>query len=328
MSVTQNFRTEVNFSSKSNNNNNNHSDQFLLIGSCFATEMSFYFKKYCFGFLNPYGTIYNPISLAMNLEMLINKESFTKRNIVNNNGVFLSWNHSGKYYSNKSELLLKKINNEQENTFKMLKNNSKLFVTFGTSKLYELKENNQVVANCHKYTNTNFSTRRATINEVVDSWRPILKKINNKVIFTVSPVRHIREGLVENNLNKSVLLLAIDQLCKEFPERVSYFPSYEILIDELRDYRFYSNDWVHPSDEAKEFIWNKLSKVMFSEPTKKLNLDILKIRSSLAHRPKFGINTEYLSFLNKTLQKINEIKSSTPNYSWKDEINNIKEKIN
>jgi len=326
MSVTQNFRTEVSFSSKSKNNN--HSDQFLFIGSCFASEMSLYFKKYCFGFLNPYGTIYNPISLAINLEMLINKESFTKRNLVDNNGVFLSWNHSSKYYSNRSELLLKKINKEQENTYEILKNNSKLFVTFGTSKLYMIKESNQVVANCHKYLSTNFYTKRATINEVVDSWRPILKKIDNKVIFTASPVRHIREGLVENNLNKSVLLLAIDQLCKEFPEKASYFPSYEILIDELRDYRFYRNDWVHPSEEAKEFIWNKLSYIMFSEQTKKLNLEIHKIRSSLAHRPKFGINTEYLSFLNKTLQKINEIKSSTPNYSWEDEINNIKEKIN
>ena len=107
MSVTQNFRTEVNFSSKSNNNN--HSDQFLLIGSCFATEMSFYFKKYCFGFLNPYGTIYNPISLAMNLEMLINNESFTKRNLVDNNGVFFFCFYSGKFYNNCFFLLLLKF---------------------------------------------------------------------------------------------------------------------------------------------------------------------------------------------------------------------------
>ena len=325
MSLKQNFRTEVNYSLKSKKNN--HSDQYLLIGSCFASEMSLYFKKYCFGFLNPYGTIYNPISLANNFKMLINNESFTKKNLVKNNGVFQSWNHSSKYYSNSSELLLKKINNEQEDTLKILKSNSNLFVTFGTSKLYILKETNQVVANCHRNINTIFSIKRATVNEVVNSWRSILKKIDNPLIFTVSPVRHIRDGLVENNLNKSVLLLAIDQLCKEFPEKASYFPSYEILIDELRDYRFYSKDWIHPSEEAKEFIWNKLSNIMFSEPTKKLNFEISKIRLSLAHRPKFGINTEYLNFLNKTLQKVKEIKSSTPNYSWKDEEYNINEII-
>ena len=125
-----------------------------------------------------------------------------------------------------------------------------------------------------------------------------------------------------------MLLLAIDQLCKEFPEKVSYFPSYEILIDELRDYRFYSKDWVHPSQEAKEFIWNKLSNIIFSEKTKKLNIEIYKIRTSLAHKPKFGINTEYLSFLNKILQKIKKIKSNTPNYLWKDEENTINEIIN
>mgnify|MGYP003682502959 FL=1 len=213
MSLKQNFRTEVNLTSKSKNNN--HLDQFLLIGSCFATEMSLFFKKYCFGYLNPYGTIYNPISLADNFEKLISKESFNERNLVKNNGVFLSWNHSGKYYSNRSDLLLKKINKEQDDVFKMLKSNSNLFITFGTSKLYIHKENNQVVANCHKYMNTIFNTRRATVNEVVDPWRSIIKKIDNPVIFTVSPVRHVREGLVENNLNKSVLLLAIDQLCKE-----------------------------------------------------------------------------------------------------------------
>ena len=326
MSLIQNFRAEVNLTSKSKNNN--HSHEFLFFGSCFASEMSLFFKKHCFGYLNPYGTIYNPISIAKNLEMLISKDSFNKRNLVKNNGVFFSWNHSGKYYSNSSKLLLKKINKEQEDTFKMLKSNSNLFITFGTSKLYIHKETNQVVANCHKHMNNIFSTTRATIDQVVESWRSILKKIDNPVVFTVSPVRHVRDGLVENNLNKSVLLLAINQLCKEYPEKVSYFPSYEILIDELRDYRFYSNDWIHPSEEAKEFIWNKLSNIMFSEKTKKLNLEINKIRSSLSHQPKFGINNEYLSFLNKTLQKIKKIKSSTPNYSWKDEENTINEIIN
>ena len=326
MSLIQNFRTEVKLDSKSKNNN--HSDQFLLIGSCFATEMSLFFKKYCFDYLNPYGTIYNPISLANNFEKLISKDSYNERNLVDNNGVFLSWNHSGKYYSNSSDLLLKKLNREQEDSFKMLKSNSNLFITFGTSKLYIHKESNKVVANCHKQMNTIFSTRRATIDEVVNSWRPILKRIDNTVIFTVSPVRHVRDGLVENNLNKSVLLLAIDQLCKEFPEKVSYFPSYEILIDELRDYRFYSNDWIHPSEEAKEFIWNKLSDILFSEKSKKLNLEIYKIRSSLSHQPKFGINNEYISFLNKTLKKIKEIKTNTPNYSWKNEENTINQIIN
>ena len=326
MSLSQNFRTEVNLQSKSKNQN--HSDKFLLIGSCFATEMSLFFKKYCFGYQNPYGTIYNPISLANNFEKLISKDLFNERNLVNNSGVFLSWNHSGKYYSNRSDLLLKNINKEQKEVFKMLKSNSIIFITFGTSKLYIHKESNQVVANCHKQINTIFSSRRATVDEVVESWRSILKKIDNTVIFTVSPVRHIRDGLVENNLNKSVLLLAIDQLCKEFPEKVSYFPSYEILIDELRDYRFYSNDWIHPSEEAKEFIWNKLSDILFSDKTKKLNIEIHKIRTSLAHQPKFGINNEYLSFLKKTLQKIKETKRNTPYYSWKDEENAINEIIN
>ena len=104
MSLIQNFRTEVNLTSISKNNN--HSDKFLFIGSCFASEISLFFKKYCFGYLNPYGTIYNPISIAKNLEMLISKDSFNKRNLVKNNGVFLSWNHSGKYYSKSSKLLL------------------------------------------------------------------------------------------------------------------------------------------------------------------------------------------------------------------------------
>ena len=321
MSYSPNFRTEVDF--KDSLKCFDHSNSFILIGSCFSLEMSKLFKQNCFNVLNPYGTIYNPISVAFNIKKLLNNQPFTQKDIIKNDDVYLSWNHSGKYYNNDSQLLLKKINQEQNDIFNLIQKKATLIITFGTSYLYELEESNKVVANCHKQSKELFLKRRCSIIEIVNSWREVLKNTKNKVILTVSPVRHLKEGLVKNNLSKSVLLLAIDQLCKEFSDRVSYFPSYELLMDELRDYRFYGKDWIHPSAEAVDFIWKKFTKQHLNKNALDLLLDISKIRSALAHRPKFGVNKEYLIFLERILHKINEIKARTPKYDWKEEISEL-----
>lgn len=326
MSYSPNFRTEVDF--KDSSKYLNHSDSFILIGSCFSLEMSKLLKQNCFNVLNPYGTIYNPISIASNIKKLLNNQPFTQKDIIKNDDVFLSWNHSGKYYNKDSQLLLKKINKEQNDIFNLIQKKATLIITFGTSYLYELEESNKVVANCHKQSKELFLKRRCSIIEIVNDWREVLKNTKNKFILTVSPVRHLKEGLVENNLSKSVLLLAIDELCKEFSDRVSYFPSYELLIDELRDYRFYGKDWIHPSAEAVDFIWKKFTKQHLNKNALDLLVDISKIRTALAHRPKFGINKEYLIFLEKTLYKINKLKPLTPKYDWKEEILEINFLIN
>ena len=298
------FRTEVDTSLSINNLS--HSDNFVLIGSCFSNQMSKYFNKNCFNVLNPFGTIYNPISLQQNIYSAITNRIFDETNLIQSDEVFLSWNHSGRYFNKHEKLLLKTINSEQEKIHELISSNATIIVTFGTANVYELISSNKIVANCHKKSSSSFK-----------------KRTNNRIIFTVSPVRHIRDGLKENNLSKSTLLLAVNELCKEFGNQTHYFPSYELLIDELRDYRFYANDWVHPSEEATDFIWEKLSNEIFSNETKSLIIKIGKIRRDLAHKPKYGNSKEHTIFLKNILEKINRIKNFTINYDWNQEINQI-----
>lgn len=319
------FRTEVDTSLSINNLS--HSDRFILIGSCFSNQMSKYFNRSCFNVLNPFGTIYNPISLQQNIFSAINNRIFDETNLIQSDEVFLSWNHSGRYFNKHEKLLLKTINNEQEKIHELISSNATIIVTFGTANVYELISSNKIVANCHKKSSSSFKKRILSVSEIVSSWTEVLKSINNRIIFTVSPVRHIRDGLKENNLSKSTLLLAVNELCKEFGNQTHYFPSYELLIDELRDYRFYANDWVHPSEEATDFIWEKLSNEIFSTETKSLINKIGKIRRDLAHKPKYGISKEHTIFLKNVLEKINRIKNFTINYDWNPEINQIKSMI-
>lgn len=325
MNLKNIFRTEVDtFISI---NKLSHTDSFILLGSCFSNQMSKYFNNNCFSLLNPFGTIYNPISLQQNFYNAINKKIFKKSDLLKNGEIFLSWNHSGTYYNKYENLLLKEINDEQQKIYQLIKKNATIIVTFGTSYIYELISNKKIVANCHKKSSTIFNKRRLSVIEIVNSWREILKSIDNQVIFTVSPVRHIREGLIESNLSKSILLLAVNELCNEFDDQTHYFPSYELLMDELRDYRFYDPDWIHPSKEATDFIWEKLSSQLFSNDTLLLIEEINKVRKNLAHQPKFGKNEEYLNFLNKTLNMILKIKGNTNNYDWSKEISYLKSNL-
>ena len=315
------FRTEVDTSLSIKNLT--HFDSFILIGSCFSNQMSNYFNTNCFNVLKPFGNIYNPISLQQNIQNAINNKIFDTTSLVQDDNVFLSWNHSGRYFNKYEKLLLNTINKEQEKIRQLINSNATIIVTFGTSNVYEMICNNKIVANCHKKPASLFNKRRLSVSDIVESWSKVLKLINNQVIFTVSPVRHIKDGLKESNLSKSILLLAVNELCKEFRNQTHYFPSYELLIDELRDYRFYANDWVHPSKEATDFIWEKLSNELFSHETKSIIIKIGKIRRDLAHNPKFGFSKENTIFLKNILEKINEIKNFTINYNWNQEIDQI-----
>jgi len=319
------FRTEVDTSIEINNRK--HTDKFILMGSCFSDEMFKYFSKFCFDILKPYGTIFNPITLSKNLEKAILNINFQEEDLLKTDELYLSWNHSGKYYNRYEKLLLKILNEEQQKINKFIENKADLIVTFGTATIYELTNNNTIVANWHKESQSLFVKRRLDVAEIVESWRSILNKIDNNIIFTVSPVRHVRDGLINNNLNKSILLIAINQLKQEF-SNAHYFPSYELLMDELRDYRFYASDWIHPSLEATGFIWNKLSHQLFTADTLKIMEEINKIRNELNHQSKFGMTKQHMLFLEKTLKKISKIQAHTGQYDWSQEISNLKSQLN
>ncbi len=304
-----------------------HDSPLILLGSCFSSEIGKQLRFSGFNVYQPFGTIFNPITLGDNLIRIKNKSFFSENDLTTNKEVFYSWNHSSKVYNNKdAKSLLKFINNEVELIHNSIVNNPVFILTFGTSIVYEY--NNNIVGNCHKQPSNFFTKKRLTVNDIVTHWKKIITSFNkHSFVFTVSPVRHYKDGIVENNRSKAVLILAIDELVKLFPDQVNYFPSYEIIIDELRDYRFYNSDMIHPSNESVEYIWSKFQESYMSHYTMDIISKCEKIRQSLNHKPFSSNKQEHNIFLNKLKDKISLICNETPLYDWSNEIGVINKKL-
>ena len=243
-----------------------YEDKILLLGSCFSDEIGAQMmQRHLSVTCNPFGTLYNPLSIAQAMQMKELPE------LVQHDGLWHSMAHHGSFSrADKSEAELA-IRQSIETMQQAIQEATVVIVTFGTAWIYELKDEGLqvtgcgVIGNCHKLPESCFKRRRLTIEEIVAAWQPILQQYPDKHwLFTVSPIRHIKDGLHENQLSKATLLLAIEELRTQHPE-VSYFPSYEILLDELRDYRFFADDLVHPSSLAVNYIWERFV-ATFSSP--------------------------------------------------------------
>lgn len=304
-----------------------HNSTLILIGSCFSNEIGKRLKYTGFSTFQPFGTIFNPITIADNLLRILNKKYFTDEDLVKVNNVFFSWSHSSKNYHNiNSAELMFDLNNEIDTLNYSFTKNTILLLTFGTSIVYEL--NNQVVGNCHKQPQNYFKKRRLSVEEVVLRWKDVINKCKNQTfIFTVSPVRHYKDGTIENSRSKAVLILAIDKLLKLYPNQVFYFPSYEIVMDELRDYRFYNSDMIHPNNDSVDYIWEKFQETYFNTKTIDIVNSCEKIRKSLNHKPFFNDGVEYQSFAKKLKNKIDLISIETPLYDWSKELNELDKEL-
>ena len=311
-----NFRTEVSIQKSSLELN--HNRPILSYGSCFAFEIFKKLRNYGFHIQHPGGVIYNPISILDIILRGLNNISYVSKDLVINRNTHFSWFHNGKdYHDVSSEKLIHQLNDENTIVKELFKNKPLILITFGTAIVHELQSTSQIVANCHKQNSTLFRKRKLTVEEITTPWKNLIQQVDAEFIFTVSPVRHLKDGLVENNLSKSALLLAVEKIISAFPDKSTYFPSYEILLDELRDYRFYDSDWIHPSQEAVDYIWEKFSRSFIADYNQKLILEIEKIRKDLNHKILFEIDKE---FYKKLLKKIQLIKPKTPHYTWEHEI--------
>lgn len=261
-----------------------HGDGVVLLGSCFSDSMSEYFENSGVKVLsNPFGTLFHPIPLESIIDQSINDK--TEVNSLERDGLFLSWNASSKLYGESEEELVQKVIDERKNLKKQLLEAKLLVITFGSAWGYS-HEKYGTVANCHKMPSSLFSKELSSTEELLDVWNPILKKLKElnpglSVVFTVSPVRHKKDGLVNNNRSKSRLIDLTHELSSTSG---SYFPSYEIVIDELRDYRFFKSDLVHPSDDATNYVWEKFKEANFSDEAKDLIKKIENVNSTLSHR--------------------------------------------
>ncbi|MCE3295306.1 MAG: hypothetical protein K0R65_1020 [Crocinitomicaceae bacterium] len=293
-----------------------HGQSLVLLGSCFSDDMSARFLQAGFKVLaNPFGTIFHPLPLARILEnALLNTEDFQ---VFEDKDTWFSWNASTLFSGSSESEIQARFRNIQLNLRDSIQKASYLFITFGTAWGYELKDEKLLVANCHKQASGRFSKQLSELQTMVAVWEKVIALLwefnpDLKPVFTVSPVRHIRDGVVENTRSKARLFELISRL----ENAGAYFPSYEIVTDELRDYRFYKEDLVHPNDQATSYIWEKLQEGFCSPETRMLTAEIEKLRLLQQHRPLTSNEAGLRDFEASREAKIRTFLEKHPEVSW------------
>jgi hypothetical protein len=298
----------------------------LFIGSCFASSIG---QKMESGrlpvMINPAGAVYNPVSVCNTLDIINTGKQFTIDDLYNNNGTYLSFYHYTDFSSEDPSLVLNKINSRSTEALAFLNSCSFLFITFGTARVYRLKSSGEIVSNCHKLQASLFETQLLTINQIVELWGKQLDRLHTlfpslKIVFTVSPIRHWKDGAHGNQVSKSVLFLAIEELLKHSASP-DYFPSYELVMDDLRDYRFYNDDMLHPSDLAINYIWEAFSGTYFDNVTLNTYKEVLKITKAASHRIINDSGRRKNEFAEIMLKKISEIERSVSSIKLSSERN-------
>lgn len=291
-----------------------HGDTIGLIGSCFSDEIAKKLKNA--GHLvqsNPWGTLFHPTAMAYQLLDCFNSD--LDQRIFERNGLYYSWNTSTLIHGTTKESVQQQLLALKQAFHSFIKNSKILIVTFGSAWGYELKEDQQLVANCHKMPAQLFDKFLSSPYELVQDWVLVLEKLQElnpsiNVIFTVSPMRHIKDGIVENNLSKARLIEAVHQLSYE--PNCAYFPSYELVIDVLRDYRFFKEDRVHPSAEAINFVWNHFEETFFDDTTIALNRSVEKVNQMKLHKATQNIEQHLALIKNKEA----ELSQTNANIVW------------
>ena len=285
-----------------------YSKSMMLMGSCFTENIGQKLLDLKFKVdINPFGILYNPESIATSLKILLAKRTFSENDLFSDHGLWNSYYHHSRFSDIDRDVSLRKINDRITSSNEFLKSANFLVLTYGTAWVYELKNTGQIVSNCHKVPASEFKRFRLGVNEITDVYRELLEQIwqlnpDLKVIFTVSPIRHWKDGATENQLSKATLLLAVDQLIRGFGNQAcAYFPSYEIVMDELRDYRFYAEDMLHLSPVATDYIFERFSKVMITKESMNISKSVLKVRKAFEHRPVNSKSMEYKKFLHSNL---------------------------
>lgn len=318
-----NFRTQVELPKK--DAEIKHSDRIMLFGSCFAENIGNLMSGNKFQCdINPFGILYNPLSVAEALSQIAAGKAYVDADLFYSDGCWHSFMHHSSFSDVSREACLSRINARLEQAVEELPHLDWLMITWGTAWLYVLKETGTVVGNCHKQPDKLFLRRLLSVDEIVNTYVLLLDKIrkvnpNLKVLFTVSPIRHIKDGLHGNQISKSTLLLAVHALLQQCQD-CYYFPSYEVMMDELRDYRFYADDMLHPSSVAVSYLWECFSECYFSKETKRIMDEWEEIRKALNHKPFDAHSESYRNFLTQIVLKINRLKEKFSYFDLQNEL--------
>ncbi len=300
-----------------NRNPIDYDSELLLLGSCFVENIGAKLDYFKFKTVqNPFGVIFHPKAIEQLVLRAINKEEYTEDDIFFYNERWHCFEAHSELSSNSKEELLTKLNSSLEGIHHSLYTASHLIFTLGTAWVYRHIASDRFVANCHKVPQKKFLKELFTVEESVASLEAIIVLIkginpNAKLVFTVSPVRHIKDGFVENQQSKAHLITAIHQVVAE-QQNISYFPAYEIMMDELRDYRFYAEDMIHPNTTAINYIWERFSEVWIAQESKKTIKEVAAIQNGLAHRPFNEKSAAHQQFLEGLKDKIKKIRTEYP----------------
>lgn len=303
----------------------------LLIGSCFTEHMARYLGQHRFSVLeNPHGILFNPASIAHAMNDYITNKQYGHEDLFFHEGLWQSWHHHGRFAALQPEAALDAINNSIGQAHHFLQKANWLMVTLGSAYVYKLKpespykplSSNRVVANCHKVSAACFEHSLMGLPACVDTLQALVagaRAFNPslKIIFTISPVRHYREGLVENNRSKATLHLAVAQITEQFSD-VFYFPAYELIIDDLRDYRFFAEDMVHPNYLATQYVWEKFCEACIHPKSAGYLESIAKITRAMQHRARQPNSPQHAQFLQSMLQQTLLLQQALPMLNWDD----------
>ena len=310
-----NFTTKIPISKS--NSPIDYSSQIVALGSCFAENMGEKFDFYKFqNTTNPFGIIFNPVSIEKILERAIHLNYFTESDLFFHNELWHFYEvHSDLSQPNK-ETMLSNLNRLLTEMNSKLAAATHLFITYGTSWVYQLKASNAVVANCHKVAQDQFEKviiSGTEIENAIQNSIDLIQKLNPncQVVFTVSPVRHIKDGFVENQRSKANLISAMHTSISQNPTS-SYFPSYEIVMDELRDYRFYAQDLLHPNAVAIDYIWERFCESNITDAAQQVMQEVESIQKGMAHRPFHPDSISHSKFLQKLKEKSAQLEAQFP----------------
>ncbi len=309
-----------------------HSDKVLLLGSCFSDNIGVKMQgAFISALVNPMGTLYNPMSIARGVERLIGNQPVAGRDLFMQGGVWNSYDFHSRYSLPDKQATIDRMNQRIEQGHNALKEAQLLTVTLGSAIVYRLKATGEVVANCHKVPQHEFERRMATVGEMVQELDAMLIRLHEfnpalRIILTVSPIRHIADGLDTNSLSKSLLRVVIQEVISRHNDYCDYFPAFEIMLDDLRDYRFYASDMVHPSDVAVEYIWQAFQATYLDDRSALAVARCERVHKRLQHRP-MSTNSETVDrFHADTVSVVRNLVKEYPYLSDNHELQKLLEK--
>ncbi len=310
----------------------NYSDPIMLCGSCFTEHIGDRLKRLKFDVnLNPFGIVYNPLSSASQLSYLLNPTGFSKENLVFHQDLWHSWMHHSRFSNPDPDVLLRSADVRAKESSAFLERAGMLILTFGTTEAWYLKSNDQLVSNCHQLPADQFYTRKPGPEELADIWIPVLEKLwsrnkNLRICLTISPVRYFKDGPTGNQMSKSALFLFIGMLLEKFPG-LYYFPSYEIFMDDLRDYRYYDSDMMHPGTAGIEYVWNRFAESCIDPMAFPLMEEVDAAVKGASHRPGKFLTDAHRLFVARQIEKIESLQINYPFLDFSEEVRILRDQL-